>query len=164
MVAVPHPSRLPSRPHVPTNLTIYQQEPLAPKMPTLLKCCALAHATTKTPKWRDLLTSGALPAHAFYRDTHLGQGRNSTRPDMPQEEWVVGCPVRHPSEHIGLYSKPEDGPAYSRSRAVKELRHDNLLIPIHSGAAGWRPPEPRGARAWCGCADLATAWAPRWLQ
>ena len=90
MVAVPHPSRLPSRPHVPTNMTIYQQEPLAPKMPTLLKSCARAHATTKTPKWRDLLTSGALPAHAFYRDTHLGQGRNSTRPDMPQEEWVWG--------------------------------------------------------------------------
>ena len=27
-----------------------------------------------------------------------------------------------------------------------------------------RPPEPCGSRAWCGCADLATAWAPRWLQ
>ena len=91
MVAVPHPSRLPSRPHVPTNLTIYQQEPLAPKMPTLLKSCARAYATTKTPKWRDLFTSGALTAHAFYRDTHWGQGRNSTRPDMPQEEWVWGA-------------------------------------------------------------------------
>ena len=69
----------------------YQQESLAPKMPTLPTSCARPRATTLTLNWRGRLTVGAKAAHAFYRDTHVGQGRNSTRPVMPQEEWVWGA-------------------------------------------------------------------------